>query len=244
LERDRIVFAGAYTSEADSKSVKSIQIGNIKIGWVAHTWSVNFKPAPEDRPWICDVTPFHTEEKPDTSRIEEQIRQARAEGCDLVILALHWGLEHEFYPHPDQLVWARRFAEAGADAIIGHHPHVIQFTEIYRPERNPDQAVPILYSLGNLTPAYSAPATVLSLIANLRIGTGRLDGEPKTLITGLDLTPVAFVGEKEDDCEFASIVPLEHLNRCPLDADMRAYVNELAEIADFVLGESWRSPGG
>jgi len=244
LERDRIAFVGAYVSEADSRSVKSIQIGTIKIGWVAHTWSVNFKPPPEDRPWICDVTPFHTEEKPDTSRIEEQIRQARAEGCDLVILALHWGLEHEFYPHPDQLVWARRFAEAGADAIIGHHPHVIQFTEIYRPERNPDQAVPILYSLGNLTPAYSAPATVLSLIANLRIGTGRLDGEPKTLITGLELTPVAFMGEKENDREFASIVPLKQLNLLPLDADTRAYVDDLAEIADFVLGENWRSPGG
>ncbi|UCC14484.1 MAG: CapA family protein [Gammaproteobacteria bacterium] len=243
LARDQIAFVGAYVSEADSRSVTSVQVGDLKIGWVAHTWSVNFKPAPEHKSWICDVTPFHIEQEPDTSRIEEQIRQARAEGCDLVILALHWGLEHEFYPHPDQLAWARRFAEAGADAIIGHHPHVIQFTEIYRPERNPGQAVPILYSLGNLTPAYCAPATVLSLVANLRIAKGRVNGDTKTLITGLELTPVAFMGEKQSNCEFAAIVPLEQLNRCPLDADTRAFVNELAEIADFVLGESWRDPG-
>ena len=240
LARDGIEFAGVYTSEEDSRAVKYVQLGDLKIGWVAHTWSVNFKAVPEDKPWVCDITPFHLEKDPDTTRIEQQIAQARAAGCDLVIVALHWGLEHEFYPHPDQLAWARRFAEAGADAIIGHHPHVIQYSEMYRLQRDPDITVPILYSLGNLTPAYSAPATVLSLVANLRIANGRLRGKSRTLISGLELTPVVFLSEREDSQDFASIVPLARLNHCPLDTETRAYVDEINEIADLVLGENWR----
>ena len=243
LERDGIEFVGVYASEAESRGVKYVQLGDLKIGWVAHTWSVNFKPVPEDKPWICDITPFHLEDDPDTSRIEQQITQARAAGCDLVIVALHWGLEHEFYPHPDQLKWAHRFAEAGADVIIGHHPHVIQFSEMYRPQRDPEITVPILYSLGNLTPAYSGPATVLSLVANLRLANGRLRGEPRTLVTGLDLTPVVFMGEQQDGRDYASIVPLASLNDGPLDTGTRTYLDEINRFADLVLGEHWRTAG-
>jgi isopropylmalate/homocitrate/citramalate synthase len=50
--------------------------------------------------------------------------------------------------------------DAGADAVIGHHPHVPQGIEIR-------DGVPILYSLGNLTPTMGAPFTTLSLVANL-----------------------------------------------------------------------------
>ncbi len=240
LARDGIEFVGVYASEAESRTVKCVPLGDLKIGWVAHTWSVNFKPVPEDKPWVCDITPFHLENDPDTTRIEQQIAQARAAGCDLVIVALHWGLEHEFYPHPDQLAWARRFAEAGADAIIGHHPHVIQFSEMYRTQRDPDITVPILYSLGNLTPAYSGPATVLSLVANLRIAKGQLRGKSRMLISGLELTPVVFLCEKEDGQDFASIVPLAKLNRLSLAPETRAYVGEINEFADLVLGNHWR----
>lgn len=236
LRRDNIEFAGVYETLADSRAVKTTRVGGIKIGWVAHTFSVNFKPLPENKPWICDITPFHVEPDPDTSRIERQIARAREAGCDLVVLSLHWGLEHEFYPHPDQLQWAHRFADAGADAIIGHHPHVIQFPEIYRPQGQPEKRVPILYSLGNLTPAYSAPFTVLSLVANLRIARGSLFGEPCTRITGLDLTPVVFMGAKDESGDFASIVPLDVLLRSELDSATGAYVEEIREYADFVLG--------
>jgi poly-gamma-glutamate synthesis protein (capsule biosynthesis protein) len=72
------------------------------------------------------------------------IKAARAEfHADLVIPMLHWG--HENRPSPDeaQKSLARSLIDAGADAVIGDHPHVTQTVDVYKGR-------PIIYSLGNL----------------------------------------------------------------------------------------------
>jgi len=63
--------------------------------------------------------------------------------CDLVAVALHWGLEKHTAPSAYQVKLGRAFVDAGADLVIGSHPHVLQGAEMYRSK-------PILYSLGNL----------------------------------------------------------------------------------------------
>lgn len=58
------------------------------------------------------------------------------------MLNLHWGYDHTLVPAPFQRSLARRFARAGADLIIGHHPHVAQGWEVC-------EDTPVFYSLGN-----------------------------------------------------------------------------------------------
>ena len=59
-----------------------------------------------------------------------------------VIVSLHWGFEYVEFPSPQQQRFAHRLIEAGAEMVIGHHPHVVQGTEQYRDGL-------IAYSLGN-----------------------------------------------------------------------------------------------
>lgn len=73
--------------------------------------------------------------------VVRDIRTARQQ-ADLVILFLHWGEELEETPLPEQQALARRLINAGADAIIGAHPHVTQTIDWYKDR-------PIVYSLGN-----------------------------------------------------------------------------------------------
>ncbi|MFA4890911.1 MAG: AmmeMemoRadiSam system protein B [Candidatus Gracilibacteria bacterium] len=62
---------------------------------------------------------------------------------DFTIVSIHWGFEYVHTPNNyRQVDPAHRFVDAGADVIIGHHPHVVQTFEIYN-------GVPIFYSLGN-----------------------------------------------------------------------------------------------
>lgn len=61
-----------------------------------------------------------------------------------IILSLHWGVDYSFYPTKEQRRMAKLFVEAGADIIMGHHPHTIQPYEKYNNSY-------ILYSLGGLT---------------------------------------------------------------------------------------------
>jgi poly-gamma-glutamate synthesis protein (capsule biosynthesis protein) len=74
---------------------------------------------------------------------------AAKRGAELVVVALHWGVSTGLVPAVQgwlatyQQPVAHRLIDAGADAIIGHHPHVLQGVESYRGR-------PIFYSLGNL----------------------------------------------------------------------------------------------
>jgi len=61
---------------------------------------------------------------------------------DCVIVSLHWGYEYVEFPSPQQQRFAHRLIDAGAEMVIGHHPHVAQGTEQY-------QGGLIAYSLGN-----------------------------------------------------------------------------------------------
>lgn len=76
-------------------------------------------------------------------QVLEGIRRARrVHGADLVIPFMHWGQEHELVANSRQRQLARLMIDAGADAVVGTHPHVVQDTETYRGK-------PIVYSLGN-----------------------------------------------------------------------------------------------
>lgn len=68
----------------------------------------------------------------------------------LVFVNLHWGIEYTEKPRPDQVKTARMIIDAGADAVIGHHPHIPQSVEVYKGK-------PIFYSLGNVIGGYYNP---------------------------------------------------------------------------------------
>ena len=80
-----------------------------------------------------------------------RIRALKAENpaCRVVVV-LHWGIEYQSKPTARQRRDAYCLIDAGADAIVGHHPHVVQEEELYKSK-------PIFYSLGNFVfdPIYS-----------------------------------------------------------------------------------------
>lgn len=61
---------------------------------------------------------------------------------DIQIAFVHWGVEYKDTHHPKQAELAHALIDSGFDAVIGHHPHVVQDIEVY-------QGSPIFYSLGN-----------------------------------------------------------------------------------------------
>lgn len=97
------------------------------------------------------------------ARIDEDpvgaVRALRG-SVDVVLVSLHWGVEFTHAPTASQTTLAHALIDAGADAILGHHPHVLQSVEVYR-ER------PIAYSLGNFVfgpqPAPRDQSAVLTL---------------------------------------------------------------------------------
>lgn len=109
-------------------------------------------------------TPEATETEPgilwsyDRTRFLEAIREA-AEHADYVVALPHWGTEHTTMLIDEQLVGARELIDAGADAVVGAHTHVMQGIEYYNGK-------PILYSLGNF---WFDDYDIDTLVAELRI---------------------------------------------------------------------------
>jgi hypothetical protein len=77
----------------------------------------------------------------DEEQIVADIRAARPL-ADVVIPYMHWGQEHDEQAHARQRALARRMIEAGADAVVGTHPHIRQDSEVI-------DGKPVIYSLGN-----------------------------------------------------------------------------------------------
>lgn len=82
------------------------------------------------------VTKYDTEEDYEMiSRFSKRV--------DVLIVGVHWGSEYASEPNFYQKRQAMRLVSAGADTIVGHHPHVVQPKEVI-------EGVPVYFSLGNL----------------------------------------------------------------------------------------------
>lgn len=88
---------------------------------------------------------FSYPQESDLKRIGNRIKKLKEEeGCDIVIISLHWGRETYATPTNGQMSYAKKIIDMGADAIYGHHAHVTQPIQFYKGK-------PILYNTGNFT---------------------------------------------------------------------------------------------
>jgi hypothetical protein len=98
---------------------------------------------------FCAFTPPHrwtaTQTRPGAAPLTlENVRTSLAgmSDADVRVVSLHWGIEMSNYPTPDDRALASSIIDAGADLILGHHPHVIQGIERR-------EAGWVVYSMGN-----------------------------------------------------------------------------------------------
>ena len=87
------------------------------------------------------------------AQLAETVKTAK-EQADYVIVYMHWGIERDEMPNEVQRNIAHNIVDAGADLVIGAHPHVLQGLEYYK-------GVPIAYSLGNFVFGSQIPSTAL-----------------------------------------------------------------------------------
>lgn len=126
--------AGRNVDEADKELI--VEQKGLKIAFLAYTSNEPFVGAVIATEGQAGSASFDN-----LDRITKKISYLR-NIADIICISMHWGREHFIYPNPDQVKAAHILVEAGADIIIGHHPHVVQGVENYR-------GALIAYSLGN-----------------------------------------------------------------------------------------------
>lgn len=145
LNSANIATSGAGASLEEAKALKTFTVGEKTFGFLSAC-----RVIPTGSWNITDAQPglFCTY---DTSILKKEITAAK-ETCDYVFVYVHWGIERNEYPEDYQRSMAREFIAAGADAVIGSHPHVLQGIEYF-------DGKPVFYSLGNFIFNTSIPKT-------------------------------------------------------------------------------------
>jgi len=145
LENLSMNYSGCADGRTGDCSFKIIEINNKKIGMAGFSMVYS---------------------KLDESKID-RIISSLASTTDFVIVNIHWGKEYEHNFNTVQQKTAYLMIDAGADIIIGHHPHVVQGIEIYNNK-------PIFYSLGNfIFDQYFSPDTREGLAIGVEIENDR-----------------------------------------------------------------------
>ena len=147
LDKAGIQYVGAGENLERARQLETMTVGDKTIGflgtsrvYMAASWA-----AGASHPGVFSTY--------DPALPLEAIKAAK-EQCDYLVVYVHWGVERETTPKDYQKTMGRQYIDAGADLVVGSHPHVLQEMEIYNGK-------PIVYSLGNFVFGSSIPKTAL-----------------------------------------------------------------------------------
>jgi poly-gamma-glutamate synthesis protein (capsule biosynthesis protein) len=122
LDAAGVAHTGTYRSEAESLEPRIVDVGGVRVGHVASTFSLNGVPLPAGREWSVDVTGV-----PDVTPVLEAAARARAAGAEVVVASLHCCLEYQHEPTEAQdAAVGALLASPDVDLVLGHHAHVVQ----------------------------------------------------------------------------------------------------------------------
>lgn len=138
LQAEGIPYVGAGVNEQEASAPVYFIINDMKIAFISATQierldNPDTKGATETSPGVFRC--FNGE------KLMQTVAQAKEES-DFVVVYIHWGTENQEETDWLQNKQAPELVEAGADLIIGDHPHILQRIEII-------DGVPVIYSLGN-----------------------------------------------------------------------------------------------
>lgn len=153
---EEVLAVGSYSSkeQKDNMEVGIKEVNGIKYAMLNYTYGTNGISVPNGKEYLVNVWPTDlniNDPKRDTkyqeykNQVKEDIEEIRG-NVDVLIVAMHWGVEYTHTPTAYQVDSAEFLAENNVDIVIGTHPHVIQ------PVTWIDDTL-VFYSLGNFISA-------------------------------------------------------------------------------------------
>ena len=166
-----VLTSGSYSSFEDKEEIRIKEKNHIKYTLLNYTYGTNGIPIPNGKEYLVNIWPC-TGTNPDNdskyqeykTKVLEDIQKVR-DKVDLLIVAMHWGVEYTHTPTSYQIDMANFLSENGVDIIIGTHPHVIMPVTFINNTL-------VIYSLGNMLSAQETKVdnnTTIGLLTSIKI---------------------------------------------------------------------------
>lgn len=181
--RENAVVCGAYRNDSDRANIRTAEFNGITFSFLSYTESLNGLSLPAG-------SELSIGDAYDIKTIKSEIAAAN-EISDVCVVALHWGVENSDIISDYQRSTAKILADAGADIIIGNHPHVLR--DIEEIKREDGSVTLCAYSLGNFISAQSVGQNLIGGVLKFDVSI-RIDGEAEEnrqpIIGNIELVPV------------------------------------------------------
>lgn len=228
LRKAKLAHFGTREQTAAERWYTITEVDGLKIAWIACTKNTNRVPDDLNQVLRCG----------NGATVEQTIAQLRATGryakrepkVDAVIVTPHWGKEYTHFVDEKDRELARKWITAGAIAVIGSHPHVVQSWEKVVAEDGREGLA--FYSLGN----FASHQPELSRRSSLLLYVSLVVGEDAQLrIAGVRHLPLHV---RQTGDEFF----VEAIDRAAGPADARALIVALLGAANLVMPDEPKRP--
>ena len=163
LDEAGLPHTGTFNSQESHDQIYVTDINGIKTAFLAYTYGTNGIPIPSGKEYCINLI--------DRNLISKQIKEAKDQECDLIVVSMHWGVEYRTSPTAEQKELAEFLFKEGADVIIGSHPHVLEPFE--KREITLDDGTKkdgfVIYSMGNFISGQTQANTRNSILLHLTI---------------------------------------------------------------------------
>lgn len=219
--KSNVLTSGSYLSNDDRNKVNIKEVNNITYTMLNYTYGTNGIKVPEGKEYLVNIWPC-TGNNPDNDTkyqeykevVKEDILRVR-DKVDLLIVAMHFGVEYTHVPTNYQIDMAEFLSSLGVDIIIGTHPHVIMpITYI--------NDTLVIYSLGNFLSAQDTNNdynTTVGLLSSIKI-TKNIDKDNNTSIKLSDLNNELIYTTNKDGYK---IIPFSN-------PDIKDYLNDYERV--------------
>ncbi|MFL5753301.1 MAG: CapA family protein, partial [Bacteroidia bacterium] len=159
VKKNGLGYTGTFTSGADHDSLRILTIKGIKLGILNYTYGTNGSYPKSEHKYMLNVI--------DSATITDEVSRIKQAGAELVLVFYHFGVENAAEPTQAQKDAVKFAWQAGAQLIIGAHPHVIGPTKWLAPYGTNRDSSFVAYSLGNFISnqywRYTDAGVILSL---------------------------------------------------------------------------------
>lgn len=219
--KSNVLTSGSYLSNNDRNKINIKEVNNITYTMLNYTYGTNGIKVPEGKEYLVNIWPCNGNNPDNDTKyqeykktVKEDIERVR-DKVDLLIVAMHFGVEYTHVPTNYQIDMAEFLSSLGVDIIIGTHPHVIMpITYI--------NDTLVIYSLGNFLSAQDTNNdynTTVGLLSSIKI-TKNIDKDNNTSIKLSDLNNELIYTTNKDGYK---IIPFSN-------PDIKDYLNDYERI--------------
>lgn len=171
LDGSEIAHVGTARTEEEQNTILFKDLNGIKTVFLAYTYGTNGIAVPKDKKFCVNLI--------DKDLILKQIKQAKKEGAELIVVSMHWGIEYQTTENANQDELAEFLIKNGVDIILGSHPHVLQPMKMLKVETSngEEREGLVIFSQGNFFSNQSQKNTQNTAIFNIEVKKSGETGE-------------------------------------------------------------------